>query len=564
MATPSRRSPFRRRSLFKAAGLGAAGAAGLPVISACGDVSSNSGSAQSVDVGLDILPNHVPFDLPHQPDLVGDPPNHPSAFLNYPSPVEPAVTDMPSNSGEYTVRVPNWGPVMDSDDPYWEVMREATGGTKIKFDQIDGNTYGEASVTWLQANDFGDAIMIPEWNARDDHTNFGETVVNRFADITDIVSGDIADRWPLLAARPTKAWANSVWSTDPENQAETARIYGVPWIFEGGPSNACFYRVDLLEEAGLDVPTTVEELLELARTWSDDSAGKWAFAGVDWFSPAWFGLAGGHGWRQDGDEMLHDYERPEYREWIEFQRTLVEEKLQHPDAGTDALDAPAAFVAGDVLIDQNGWGAYDWMPDWGTGENPDFKMAPLPPLGYGGRDPLVSYATNVSGWLFFRKDMEVEQIEELLDVCNACAAPIGTKEFELIQYGVEGTHFEYDEDGAPAFTEEGNNTKNDSLAYTAMSGKTEFFLQGKKEVVETRFEYNENALQYMAENQFEGLRMEASSAGAAAGQTMDGIVQDIIRGRAEMSAFDDALEQWRADGGDADRELFKSAYDSLH
>nr|BFF25169.1 hypothetical protein GCM10025732_31340 [Glycomyces mayteni] len=101
-------APFKRRSLFKAAGLGAAGAAGLPIIAACSDIESGGGSTQATE-GFDFLPEHVDWPLPVQPDLVGEPPNHPSGFTSYPEPVQ-AVTDVPAGSGAYELTVPCWGP----------------------------------------------------------------------------------------------------------------------------------------------------------------------------------------------------------------------------------------------------------------------------------------------------------------------------------------------------------------------------------------------------------------------------------------------------------------------
>lgn len=44
------------------------------------------------------------------------------------------------------------------------------------------------------------------------------------------------------------------------------------------------------------------------------------------------------------------------------------------------------------------------------------------------------------------------RIELLLRVMNYLAAPFGTKEWELVNHGVEGTHFTRGTDGGPAIT----------------------------------------------------------------------------------------------------------------
>ncbi|GAB3652684.1 type 2 periplasmic-binding domain-containing protein [Glycomyces tarimensis] len=565
MATPPGSLPFRRRSLFKAAGIGTAGAAGLPLMSACGEVSGGDGNVQQLDQSLDILPEYKEWPLPVQPELVGEPPNHPSAFLSYPNPVAQAIPNPPDNSGEYQIYVPNWGPTPAKDDPYYLAMQEATGGTKIEFVQSDGEAFAEASVQWIQAQEFGDAIFLFSWMTGS-HANFNETVVNSFADITDIVSGDISERWPLLAGRGDTAWADAIWSTDPENAKDTAGVYGVPWTLNGGPGNAFYYRADLLADAGLEVPTTVEELLEVARAWSDDRAGKWALAGTDYMSRAWFRLASGHGWVWDGSGLVHNNERSEFREWVEFQRTLTDEKLRHPSVGTPGFEPKQSQKAGEVLFDQDGWNRWNdlTLEMNASGEIPGFELGVLGALTYKDREPMYHAAWGVGGWLFFRKDLEEDAIAELLDVSNFVGAPYGTKEYEMIHFGIEGEHFEYGDDGKPAFTEAGIASKQDSLAYTAMGGATQLFIEGPEDIVKARFAFNESIQPYLDENPFQGLRLTAPEAGTNAGMVFDEKVNDIIYGRAELSELDAAIETWKQNGGEESRTFFEEAYKSLH
>ncbi|SDD59624.1 hypothetical protein [Glycomyces harbinensis] len=564
MATPSGGSPVRRRSLFKAAGVGTAGAAGVPLASACGEVSGGEGNVQEVDPTLGILPEYKEWPLPIEPDLLGDPPDHPSGYLAYPNPPARAITTPPGNSGSYQVYVPNWGPALTADDPYLLAMQEATGGTKIEFVQSDGEAFAEASTQWIQAEEFGDAIFMFGWMTNS-HANFNETVVNRFADITDIVSGDIAERWPLLAGRGDAAWADSVWSADPEDPAGTAGIYGVPWTLLGGPGNAFFHRADLLAEGGFAVPTTVEELLETARAWSDDSAGRWAIGGSDYMSKAWFRLEA-TGWLWDGSGLVHNNERSEFKEWVRFQRTLTDEKLRHPSVGSADFDGKTLHRTGEILFDQDGWSRWWQMTQEvrATGENPAFALGPVGALTYEGREPMYHAARGVGGWLFFRKDLGEDAIAELLDVSNYAAAPYGTKEYETTFFGFEGQQFTYDADGRPAFTEAGVKGFQDSLAYTAMSGATEYLLEGPADIVEARFAFDEAIQPYLDENPFQGLRLTGPEAGNNAGAVFDEKVNDIVYGRAELSELDAAVETWRADGGDEAREFYEKAYKQLH
>ncbi|THV38577.1 extracellular solute-binding protein [Glycomyces buryatensis] len=557
MATPSRRSPFRRRSLFKAAGLGAAGAAGLPVIAACSDIESGGGGTQ-VTEGLDFLPTYKEWPLPVQPDLIGEPPHHPSGFTVHPEAVQ-AITEVPENSGTYELTVPNWGEGPSGDDPYFQAVSKAWGGTKINLRYADGNEFAETSVQWLQAKEFGDAIHMFSWMLLA-HTDFQNTVPNTFYDLTDILKGDISERWPLLAGLPTSSWGNSVWATDPEDP-ETSRIFGIPGPASGGPGNGMFVRTDLLADAGLDKPTTIEELLEVAREWTDGSAGKWAFAGLDYYTPMWFGLPSRDNWwfDEEQDKLLHRSEMPEYKEWLEFRRTLWDEGLVHPDAPTGTLDTQALHKEGTILFQQDGmswWGGYTDQVNSGEAEG---DIEPLGPLAAEGRTPLVHVNFGVDGWTFLRKDLEKEQVEEFLDVANFCAAPLGTTEYELLIYGVEGEHFEYGDDGTPVYTETGTAVVNAPVNFKTIA-RVQNFLAGGADRVQRVFDYNASVLEYAEVDIFEGLRVEGPAAFKDARATLEDQENDVSYGRAELSEIDSMVEDFLAAGGEEAREHYTAAY----
>ncbi|MFC3494314.1 hypothetical protein [Glycomyces rhizosphaerae] len=561
MATPSDGSIFRRRSLLKAAGLGVAGAAGLPVIAACSDIESGGGTSQATE-GFDFLPTYKEWPLPVEPDLVGEPPNHPSGFTTYPEPV-PAIENVPSNSGTFEITVPFWGEAPPADDPYFAAVAEASGGTTVNLRQADGNTFAETSVQWLNANEYGDGIMLFSWMLFA-HPNFQETVTNSFYDLTDIVKGDISERWPLLAGLPTASWGQAVWSTDPEDP-ETARVFGIPGSFSGGPGNAVFARTDLLEADGLAMPTTVEELLDVARAWSDDAAGRWAFGGLDYLTPAWFGLAGaGDGWAYIDGKLVHNCERPEYTEWLEFRRTAWDEKLVHPDIPTGTLDGQALHKAGTILFQLDGMSWWQGFVDQATAEGTGGTIAPLGALSAKGREPLVHVNTSVDAWTFLNKDLSKEQVEEFLDFANFCSAPYGTTEYEIVNYGVEGTHFTYGPDGSPVFNEVGTKVVQAPVNHKTMSGHVQQFLTGTPDMVQARFEYNASMKDFAEVNIFEGMRVEGPADFKSASQVRLDQEADIAFGRADLSTIPDMVQTFLDNGGEAAREHYTAAYEKLH
>jgi putative aldouronate transport system substrate-binding protein len=560
VATPSDGSIFRRRSLFKAAGLGIAGAAGLPVIAACSDIETGSGSSQETS-GFDFLPEYKEWPLPVEPDLVGEPPNHPSGFTTYPDPV-PAIESVPSNSGTFEITVPMWGEAPSPDEPYFAAIKEACGGTQVNLRQADGMTYAETSVQWLNANEFGDGIMFFSWMTGS-NPNFQETVVNTFYDLTDIVKGDISERWPLLAGLPTASWGQSVWSTDPKDP-DSARVFGIPGSFSGGPGNAVFARTDLLEADGLTMPTTVEELLEVARAWSDDAGGRWAFGGLDYLTPSWFGLASADGWAYIDGKLVHNCERPEYTEWLEFRRTAWDEKLVHPDIPSGTLDGQALHKAGTILFQLDGMSWWQGFVDQVAAESAQGTIAPLGALSAKGRKPLAYVNQSVDSWTFLRKDLSKEQVEEFLDFCNFASAPFGTTEYELLNYGVEGTDFNYGPDGVPVYTASGAKVVQAPVNHKTISGHVQQFITGTPDMVQARFEYDATLKDFAEVNIFEGMRVEGPADFKSAAQVLNDQQNDIAYGRAELSTIPDMVQTFLDNGGEAAREHYTAAYDKLH
>jgi putative aldouronate transport system substrate-binding protein len=262
--------------------------------------------------------------------------------------------------------------------------------------------------------------------------------------------------------------------------------------------------------------------------------------------------------------MINNVERPEFTELLEFRRTLWDEQLIHPDAPTGTLDAAAMQIAGSVLFTQDNlirWNDFNLKVKRGEAEG---AVAPLPPLAAKGRTPQVAMASGVDGWTFLNKDLSKEQVEEILDVANWAAAPYGTKEFELLEYGVEGEHFTIGDDGTPVFTALGSQVIQTPVNYKQVCGKVQTFLTGDPDMVAKRFEYNASIQDYRMENPFEGIRIEAPAEAKAAGQTLWDQQQDIAYGRAELSSIPDMVETYMNNGGEAAREYYTNAYKAVY
>ncbi|MGW5640378.1 extracellular solute-binding protein, partial [Streptomyces sp. NPDC003832] len=150
------------------------------------------------------------------------------------------------------------------------------------------------------------------------------------------------------------------------------------------------------------------------------------------------------------------------------------------------------------------------------------------------------------------KKAKKERIQMLLRVLDYLAAPFGTKEWELLQFGVEGVHFDRAKDGTPERTKLGEveNITNLPFSYLA-SGPQVLFVPGRPEAVEALHAWQEKVVPLTIRNASFGLvsRTEVAQ-GATLRALMDDAITSVVAGRSSMADYDAAVKKWRSRGGD--------------
>lgn len=134
--------------------------------------------------------------------------------------------------------------------------------------------------------------------------------------------------------------------------------YAVPYY---AGSKYIFYRKDLLEEAGLEVPTTLDEFVQTAVALKEANpkpanfSGFW-FPGQDWRNGAAFvWAAGGDLATEDGGEWTPALSSPESVAGLEMAQELFEKASGAPKDGNEA-DPWTPFCAGEVgMMSTPGW-----------------------------------------------------------------------------------------------------------------------------------------------------------------------------------------------------------------
>jgi len=545
--TPSRApvGGHSRRTFLTLVGAGVVGSAAL-----AGCRTGGSGSdAPSSSAGVasdDVLPAYLPLDYvePDFPSVNGST----AGFATIPSELVQAYETPPGSGSTFTAMTPLWGAIPPTvGNQYYDAVNAAIGST-IEFQISDGNTYGDKLAAVLaSADDVPDWVCIPTWNIP---PRFDQAVESLFEDLTPFLAGDAVRSYPHLANIPTDVWRFCVFD---------GKLKALPFPGEI-ITDAIFYRDDVFEEEGItELPTTAEELLELCAELTNGR--RWAA------NDLWNAATLIHGvvpkWRiEDDGTLTHRIETEEYRAALEWNARLFAQGSVHPDAVADnSGDAKARFESGQVLISSDGVGGWHEALARQLGSNPTYSQRPFPPFAADGGTPVLWKGNPANILSFIKATDDKDKVAEMLAVADFLAAPFGTAEYALINYGVEGVHYETDDQGLPVPTE---------LAATELQ-PTYVFLADPPVVnakvqypgfVEAFCTWMADAAQYVQDPAFFGMQITEPNRFGSLNQPIEDLEKDISRGRRSIDDLDAAIETWRSSGGEELRQFYQDVLDA--
>lgn len=552
MTDPIAGAATNRRTFLAMLGLGAAAAAGGPLLAGCSKEAGSKGTATKADAIRSVLPNYKPMEL-LKPDIKGTSPI-PNGYLSYPADLVDAITDKPGTSGK-TIKTmaPWWGPTPPGlgKNSYVEAVN-AELGVAVDASLQDGNTYADKLSAVLGARDVPDLLVAPNWEV-DKIARFSDAVKALFEDLTDYLKGDGVTAYPMLATLPTGAWEYSVWG---------GRLAAVPFPTDGPFSLAMFYRKDLADAAGAAAPKTIDELYDFGKATTNAGKGVWAFGSVFDMVQQYYGCPGvQNGWGRKADGSLeHKYETPQYRQALEFTARLFKDGLVHPDVvASKGADEKQLLKGGKILMYRDGVGAWRGMQSEELKVLPTFNMQPLPVFSaVPGKDPVIWGTEKPIFWTFIKKGLGKERTEELLRVLNWLAAPFGSKEYELREYGVEGKHFTK-VNGAPNPTELGRKELGSQFSFLA--GRVPAVVQtaDTPNYVKDLLDYSNATIKYLEKEFTAGIKLELPANYSKVLVPTEDKILDILRGRRPLSDMDQVTKEFRSGGGDEGRAFLEKA-----
>ncbi|MER6110232.1 extracellular solute-binding protein [Streptomyces hirsutus] len=546
--------PSRRSFLASTAVATAAVAGGMPLLAACGgaDGGSREGTTSGKDA-KDILPAFVAGSVV-TPDIASK--NGSAVGFTGKLDLAGLKTSVPKKlgkGGKVTVMAPFWGSPPKGDNAYYTAMNDLIG-VDVAWQNQDGNTYDQKLGAVLASSDVPDVVVIPGWNMGG---KIPSAITSKFADLGPYLSGDKVKEYPNLAAIPTDAWQRSIFG---------GKLRGLPMPASYVTNIVPYYRKDVFDEEGYDIPASADEFMALAKDATNAKAKRWACGDMKWTAFNAFGVPSGQekplGWIEEGGKLVYRAELEQYLEALEWTRKLFAAGVVHPDfklGKSQATDPGTKFAAGEFLIYNNDISSWYGLTAAQATQNPDFEIWGMDIFGHDGGDPTL-YATQPANiFAFVSKKASEAVVRDTLAVANATAAPYGTKEFMLTNYGVEGTHYSV-EDGVPVKNDTGNNHVVNAYVMVASPAPT-IAHPDFANIAKGQVEWQQRMGAFTRKTPFYGMQITEPSRLTSLSNDFEQLEDDIVRGHKKVGDMQQAVSDWKSKGGDKLRDWYRKILD---
>jgi putative aldouronate transport system substrate-binding protein len=201
------------------------------------------------------------------------------------------------------------------------------------------------------------------------------------------------------------------------------------------------------------------------------------------------------------------------------------------------------------------------MWDVGIKANPPARFRALRPFNVDGGKPVWNQFSGVNGLTAVRKGSP-ERIKDLLSILNYLAAPFGTDEYHLLNYGVKEVDFTFDANGIPILTDKGKAELAISAAWQYLAAPMPvLFDPNDPEFPKAAYADEQALMAVLQPDPTLGLYSptDNSKGGQLTQKFSDGI-GEIIAGRNPLSDLDQLIKDWRSGGGDQMRAEYEQAY----
>jgi putative aldouronate transport system substrate-binding protein len=191
--------------------------------------------------------------------------------------------------------------------------------------------------------------------------------------------------------------------------------------------------------------------------------------------------------------------------------------------------------------------------------DPPGKFRFVPPFsGIPGGKPTYWAQQGIFGYSVLKK-ADPDRIKMLLRVLNWIAAPFGSQEYLLMNYGVQDTDYKLDGKGNPVLTDQGKADTTIPWMYITQ-GPAALYFPTAPEYAQVMQDGEKAMFPYAQIDPTSTLYSQTfASKGIQLQQLVYNGIGDVVLGRQPVSSVDDVIKQWKSQGGDQMRTEFEQA-----
>ncbi|WP_214411142.1 extracellular solute-binding protein [Sphaerisporangium fuscum] len=542
-------SPLSRRTLLRGAGLGAALAAfGVPLAACGGSGPGAGGGAAAPAAGKSVpMPTYVPPVKP-KPTLEGNAQGLMDVYDSFPLNGPKTVNGPVGDGGEFDFLVMTFGqpaPPVEK-NVYWQLLNKELN-VQVKPVQVPFADFAQKFPAMVAGDDLPEVVSIPLYMNVARLPQLAET---QFTDLSEYLSGDAVKKYPNLAGIQEAGWLNGYLN---------GRIYGVP---KSDPvySVQIYTKTDVIQAAGANAqPKNLAEFRDLAKAVTDPKAGVYAFGGsISEFLQMAFGVP--NKWTRNADgSFTSAYEHPGFVPAIQEMAGMYKSGYFHPatvtmDANAGKVQRDALFRSGKIAMMMDGTRSVGIVAD-----DKDVVFGMMVPFEKDGGKAIYWTGGGAYAMTMLKKTSDKNKVDRFLRVLDYIAAPFGSRESFVMNYGVEGEDYTV-KDGVAVLTSRGQREQDLGLAYIAGGPQVLCNPQGAPGVDKANYEWQKQVVPMLLPNPAAHLYSQTqNSKGSALEKQMQDAITSVFLGREQPSSLASAVQKWKAGGGDRMAEEFAEA-----
>ncbi|UUN30102.1 extracellular solute-binding protein [Streptomyces sp. FIT100] len=537
-------SGISRRAVLQTAAVSTAVAATGVSLSACSSSGTTGGDIGSAGKDLAPFPAHVPTDKAPVADLPATDSGVQAGYLKYPGELTESVPEKPGDGSKISAWITSWGatPLPKDGNKYWQAI-EAALGVELDITVVPAAEYSKKLTALMASGQMPDILqMVPT-------PNEAQFVAAKCQDMTEFISGDAIKKYPNLANIPPYAWKAA--------GRFAGKLYGIP-VERPVAGHGHIVNQEKCKEAGLLVPEVggmgVEEFTKGLQQIS--GRGKWALgaekAGAFGFN-AWIANFGSPNvWSVKDGAFLNYIETDEFQAGLEQMTKWYKSGVTRVNPLTlDGATAKTEFFGKKVFSVVNSTIGFRGAVIENKGAFTVDYTLPFKPSN--GATPKHWLGSGMYGYTVLKQAPKA-RIELILRVMNYLAAPFGTKEWELVNYGQEGTHFTRGKDGGPVKTDlalSGSGGADQLPVYYIAAAPQPLYIPDHPDATRRQYAWQQKVVPIGEASAHYGLRANAwAQAEEALMQQREDAIKDVVTGRKSLSDWADVVKEFKRKGGD--------------